>query len=69
MFFLYKMGDIFIADITGRTVVQTRENMSNNNTVQLRTANLNRGIYFVNILGQDGKRAVKKHIINSALSQ
>ncbi len=56
--------DIFIADITGRIVVQTRENMSNLNTVQLRTANLNRGIYFVNVLGQDGKRAVKKLIIN-----
>jgi hypothetical protein len=55
---------IFIADITGRIVVQSRENLSNLNTVQLRTANLNRGIYFVNVLGQDGKRAVKKLIIN-----
>ena len=54
---------IFIADISGRIVIQTEENMSGLTTVQLNTNNLNRGIYFVNVMGQDGKRAVKKLII------
>lgn len=54
---------ILVADISGRIVLQTEENLSGLTSVQLTTNNLNRGIYFVNVLGQDGKRAVKKLIV------
>lgn len=52
---------ILVADISGRVIMSTKDNLSS--TIQLSTGNLNSGIYFVNVLGQDGKRAVKKLIV------
>ncbi len=60
-------GDIsiFVADITGRIVLNTEESLSGpNSTVQINTNQLTKGIYFVNVMGTDGKRAVKKLIIH-----
>ena len=55
---------VFVADITGRIVINTEESLSGpNSTVQINTNQLTRGIYFVNVMGTDGKRAVKKLII------
>jgi len=67
---LRSIGDVFqgdvhimVSDIQGRTILQLRENFQGNNLVQFNMSNLTRGIYFVNIMGEDGKRAVKKLIV------
>jgi len=54
---------IFISDITGRSIAKTTASFNGYSTVQLNTGELTKGIYFVNILSEDGKRAVKKLII------
>jgi hypothetical protein len=56
-------ADIFVADITGRVITKTSANFNTGHQVQISTNNLTTGIYFVNILSKDGKRAVKKLII------
>ena len=54
---------IFISDITGRSIATTTASFNGYSTVQLNTGELTKGIYFVNILSEDGKRAVKKLIV------
>ncbi|MFK5855866.1 MAG: T9SS type A sorting domain-containing protein, partial [Bacteroidota bacterium] len=54
---------IYIADITGRVISQTNANFKVSSTVQLNTGDLTVGIYFVNIISEDGKRAVKKLMV------
>lgn len=54
---------IYVSDITGRMIAKTNANFRNNSTVQLNTGDLTTGIYFVNIISEDGKRAVKKLIV------
>jgi hypothetical protein len=54
---------IYVSDISGRMIAKTNANFNANSTVQLRIANLTNGIYFVNIISEDGKRAVKKLIV------
>jgi hypothetical protein len=68
---LVTVGDVFngnvnilVTDITGRTIVQQAENIyGSGQTIQFNVSNMSRGIYFVNVIGQDGKRAVKKLIV------
>ena len=67
---LKAIGDVFqgnvhvmVTDIQGRVITQVTENFSGGNLVQFNMSNLTRGIYFVNIMGEDGKRAVKKLIV------
>ncbi len=55
---------IYVADITGRMIAKTNANFNANSTVQLNTGDLTTGIYFVNIISEDGKRAVKKLIVH-----
>jgi len=53
-----------VMDITGRTIMQQAETIHGaNQVVQINVANMSRGIYFVNVIGEDGKRAVKKLIV------
>lgn len=55
---------ISVMDITGRTILKQAESIfGSNQVVQINVSNMSRGIYFVNVLGQDGKRAVKKLIV------
>ena len=54
---------IYVADITGRMIARTDANFNSNTTIQLNTSDLTTGIYFVNIISEDGKRAVKKLIV------
>jgi len=54
---------IFVADIRGRVVVRTNANFNGSSTAQFNTSDLTKGIYFVNIIGEDGKRAVKKLMV------
>ncbi len=54
---------VYVADISGRMIARTNANFSANSTIQLNTGDLTTGIYFVNIIGKDGKRAVKKLIV------
>jgi len=44
-------------------IAKTNANFNVNSTVQLNTGDLTNGIYFVNIISEDGKRAVKKLIV------
>lgn len=52
-----------VTDIQGRVITQLNDNFNGSNLVQFNMSNLTRGIYFVNIMGEDGKRAVKKLIV------
>jgi hypothetical protein len=69
--YLRTMGDIFdgevsiyITDLSGRTVVVQSERLfGSNDVITLNTNNLESGLYLINILGADGKKAVKKLII------
>ncbi|HEY9115291.1 MAG TPA: sugar-binding protein, partial [Bacteroidales bacterium] len=55
---------IMVMDITGRTIMQQAEAIhGSGQVVRINVANMSRGIYFVNVIGQDGKRAVKKLIV------
>ncbi len=56
-------ANVFISDITGRVITKTNVNFKTGHQVQLSTSNLTTGIYFVNIMSKDGKRAVKKLIV------
>lgn len=69
--YLRTMGDIFdgevsiyITDLSGRMViVQSERLFGSNDVITLNTNNLESGLYLINILGADGKKAVKKLII------
>lgn len=55
---------VLVSDMTGRTVMQNRMNFSGaSDQVLLNVDQFTPGIYFVNILGDDGTRAVKKLIV------
>mgnify|MGYP001290732299 CR=1 FL=1 len=54
---------VLVTDIQGRVITQINDNFRGSNLVQFNMSNLTHGIYFVNIIGQDGKRAVKKLIV------
>lgn len=63
------LGDVFngqatimVTDITGRVIANQSENLGSS-SVQINLEHLTNGVYFVNILAADGKRAVKKLII------
>ncbi|MCD4731613.1 MAG: T9SS type A sorting domain-containing protein, partial [Bacteroidales bacterium] len=69
--YLRTMGDIFdgqvsifVTDLSGRTVVsQTERLFGSNDIITLKTNDLQAGLYLINIMGADGKKAVKKLII------
>ncbi|MFA6403438.1 MAG: sugar-binding protein [Salinivirgaceae bacterium] len=53
-----------VFDITGKVVASTSENIYGaNSLIEVNTSNLTKGLYLVNILGNDGQKAVKKLII------
>lgn len=55
---------IMIVDITGKVVLMENVNLTgSDNVVELNVANLTKGIYLVNILGQNGARAAQKLIV------
>jgi len=54
---------IYVSDIMGRTIVNEQYNLESDNMIQLDANQFTPGIYFVNIMGQDGAKAVKKLII------
>ncbi|NOX47300.1 MAG: T9SS type A sorting domain-containing protein [Chlorobi bacterium] len=55
---------ILVLDISGRVITtQTETIMDSGNTVKVNTNSLNSGIYFVNIVTEDGAKAVKKLIV------
>ena len=56
-------ADLYVTDITGRVIIKTNANFKTGRQVQISTSNLTTGIYFVNIMSKDGKRAVKKLIV------
>ena len=67
---LRSIGEVFqgdvqvlVTDIQGRVISQITENFNGGNLIQFNMSNLTHGIYFVNIIGEDGKRAVKKLIV------
>ena len=67
---LRSMGDVFnsqaviyVADITGRIISQTNANFVGNSNVSINIGDATTGIYFVNIISEDGKRAVKKLMV------
>jgi len=54
----------YVTDISGRTVMVERDSFSGtNDMITLRTDQLDQGIYFINIFAADGKKAVKKLIV------
>ncbi|MCD4732258.1 MAG: T9SS type A sorting domain-containing protein, partial [Bacteroidales bacterium] len=56
--------DIYITDLTGRTVtIQNETIFGANNTIQLNTNQLESGIYFITVVAEDSKKAVKKLIL------
>jgi hypothetical protein len=68
--YLRMVSDIFkgkvtlnVSDIAGRTVINERYNIESNNMILMDASLFKSGIYFVNIIGQDGARATKKLII------
>ncbi len=67
---LKSIGDTFkgdvqvmVTDLQGRVVVQLQDSFRASGLVQFNMSGLSRGVYFVNILSDDGKRAVKKLIV------
>jgi hypothetical protein len=55
---------ISLTDITGRMIMVRNENFGGSNSfVRMNISNVHTGIYFVNIISADGKRAVKKLIV------
>jgi len=54
---------VSVSDMTGRTVITSQENFRSNAQVRLDVEQLSTGIYFVSILDGDGKKAVKKLIV------
>ncbi len=58
-------GDVqvMVTDIQGRVIVQVQDSFRASGLVQFNMSGLSRGVYFVNIMGEDGKRAVKKLIV------
>jgi hypothetical protein len=55
---------IFISDVTGRMLVSNEYNIENNNDlIELNASGLSQGIYFVNLISQDGAKAVKRLIV------
>ena len=54
---------LHVSDITGRTVIHETYNIGSDNMILLDASLFRSGIYFVNIIGQDGERATKKLII------
>jgi hypothetical protein len=68
--YLRMVSDIFkgnvtlnVNDITGRTVIHETYNIESNNMILMDASLFRSGIYFVNIIGQNGERATKKLII------
>ncbi|MCD4697693.1 MAG: T9SS type A sorting domain-containing protein [Bacteroidales bacterium] len=65
------LGDVFqgemtfyVSDISGRTIIVERDIFSGtNDMITLKTDQLDAGIYFVNIIAADGKKALKKLIV------
>ncbi len=54
---------IYISDLSGRTVLSQTETVFGNNAIQLRTNQLESGVYMVTILGTDGRKAIEKLVI------
>lgn len=54
---------LHVSDITGRTVINELYNIESNNMIIMDASLFRSGIYFVNIIGQNGERATKKLII------
>jgi hypothetical protein len=54
---------INVSDLSGRTVLSQTESVFGTNLIQLRTNQLQSGIYLVNIQGTDGRRAIEKLVI------
>jgi hypothetical protein len=54
---------IYISDLSGRTVLSQTETVFGNSAIQLRTNQLESGVYMVTILGTDGRKAIEKLII------
>jgi hypothetical protein len=54
---------IHISDLSGRTVLTQTESVFGNNVIQLRTNQLESGVYMVTILGTDGRKAIEKLVI------
>ncbi|MFO7613506.1 MAG: sugar-binding protein [Bacteroidales bacterium] len=55
---------VYVSDIAGRMIVNDRMNFSGaNDQVILNVEQFTPGIYFINIIGDDGSRAVKKLIV------
>jgi hypothetical protein len=54
---------LYVNDITGRTVIHQTYNIESNNMILMDASLFRSGIYFVNIIGQNGERATKKLII------
>lgn len=56
--------DILVTDLSGRTTYRDSESEgSNGSRIQINVNSYAPGLYFVNILGEDGQRAVKKLIV------
>ncbi|MCF8367851.1 MAG: T9SS type A sorting domain-containing protein [Bacteroidales bacterium] len=54
----------YVSDISGRVIMIEKDNFSGaNDMITLRTDHLDAGIYFVNIIAADGKKALKKLIV------
>lgn len=54
---------VYVSDMSGRIVLSQTQSVFGNNVIQLRTNQLESGIYMVNILGTDGRKAIEKLII------
>jgi hypothetical protein len=55
---LGKEVTIYVTDLSGRTIMKQTESVFGNSVIQLRTSQLQSGIYMVNIVGTDGRRAI-----------
>jgi len=54
---------IYVSDLSGRTVLSQTAAVFGDKAIQLRTNQLESGVYMVTILGTDGKKAIEKLVI------
>jgi len=54
---------IYVSDLSGRTVLSQTATVFGDKAIQLRTSQLESGVYMVTILGTDGRKAIEKLVI------
>jgi hypothetical protein len=54
---------VYVSDLSGRIVLSQSQNVFGTDVIQLNTRDLESGIYMVNVVGTDGRKAIEKLVI------